>query len=168
MIEPSDEPAEQRGLRLRAAERSHEVHLRATATSFAPLIALGTEILKAVALINGGAAGATLLFLSQSMRDHRSMALALVVPLAAFGFGLTVAACATGWSYFSHESYAEALKRQEMTWSHPFVVATPASTVAAKRGDFFRRLALGAVFVAIASAVIGFGAAGAIMLTMLR
>ncbi len=164
----TDETAEERALRFRAAEQVHGAQAQAAARSFAPLVAMGTEILKAVALINGGAAIATLAFVAATHRDSRALALALVWPLGAFGFGLTVAACATGWSYFSHASDAEALRSQDLTWTPPFIAETAASRAARRRGALYRGLALGAVMVGIASAVIGFSLAGAALLTGLR
>ena len=162
------ESAEQRGLRFQAAEQVHGAQAQAAANSFAPLVAMGTEILKAVALINGGAGVATLGFLAAAHRDSPALALAMVWPLGLFGFGLTVAACATGWSYFSQASYAEALRGQDFTWTAPYLADSAASGAARQRGDRYRGLAQGAVMVGIASAVIGFSLAGAILLTMLR
>lgn len=150
-----------------AADFAHAAHRQAVATGFAPLVALGTEILKAVLVINGGAAVATLWFLGSVLRDRPDLALPLVLPLALFGFGFTVAGCATGWSYFSHEGHAEALGQQELSWSEPFIRDTPGSLAAGRRGRTFRRAALGAVFVAIASAVCGFVAAGIILVVKL-
>lgn len=162
------ETDEERALRIRAAEQVHGAQAMAAAASFAPLVAMGTEILKAVALINGGAGIATLGFLAVTHRDSTALALALVWPLGLFGFGLTVAACATGWSYFSQASYAEALRAQDFTWTAPFLADSAASGAARRRGDRYRGLAQGAVMVGIASAVAGFSLAGAILLTMLR
>lgn len=160
--------AEERSLRLRAAEQVHAAQAQAAAGSFAPLVAMGTEILKAVALINGGAGVATLGFLAATLRDRPALTLALVWPLGLFGFGLTVAACATGWSYFSQASYADALRTQDLTWTAPFLADSAASGAARRRGDRYRGLAQGAVMVGIASAVTGFALAGAILLTMLH
>lgn len=163
-----DDVEAQQGVGPRAAERAHAAHRLATATSFAPLVAMGNDILKAVSLINGGAGIATLFFAAELIRVRPDMAGALVWPLAAFGFGLTVAGCATGWSYFSHEQHARALGLKALTWSEPFVVDNDASRAAASQGERYRRLALGAVFTSIASVVVGFGAAGATMLLLLR
>lgn len=162
------ETDEARGLRLRLAEQVHGAQVQAAANSFAPLVAMGTEILKAVALINGGAGIATLSMLGTVLSGRPALALALVWPLGAFGFGLTVAACATGWSYFSHAGYAEALRLQDLTFVPPFTAETAASRAARLRGDRYRGLAQGAVMVGIASAVSGFSLAGATLLVMLR
>lgn len=164
----TDETAEERALRLRMAEQVHAAQAQAAAASFAPLVVMGTEILKAVALINGGAGAATLGFLAVTHRDDPALARALVWPLGLFGFGLTVAACATGWSYFSQASYAEALRTQDLTWTAPFLADGAVSGAARRRGDRYRGLAQGAVMVGIASAVTGFSLAGTIMLVMLR
>lgn len=134
----------------------------------APLVAMGNEILKVVALLNGGAAVATLLLVSSTLRDDRPMTLALVAPLTLFGFGLTVSAFATGWSYFAQAQYGLALTLQQRTWSEPFIVDTDGSRAAARRGDRFRGLGLAAVFVGMGSAVGGFGLAGAILWLYLR
>ena len=150
-----------------AAERAHAAHDLAVATTVLPLVAMGTEMLKAVCLINGGAAVATLLFVSQSLRDDRGLALALVAPLATFGFGLTVAAFATGWSYFAQAEQGRALGLRQKSASEPFVIETEPSREASRRSDRFRLLALAAVMVSCASAVGGFGLAGAILLIRL-
>jgi hypothetical protein len=155
-------------LRLRAAERAHAAHAEAVATSFAPLVQMGSDMLKAVAFINGGAAAATLLFVAKAMQDHRGMALALVLPLTCFGFGLSVAGFATGWSYFSQSQYALALGARERIWAEPYLADTEASRAAARQGDRFRGLAVAAVLVSVASAVGGFALAGAIMWLNLR
>ena len=165
MTDPIDEAAEARSLRLRAADQVHGAHASAAATSFAPLVAMGTEILKAVALINGGAGAATILFVAETLRGGRVIGPALVLSLGLFGFGLTVAACATGWSYLSQESYREALLGQDLTWSPPFVADTAASRAARRRADLYRRLGFVAVLVGIGSAVAGFSFAGAAMLS---
>ena len=166
--ESGQETADQLALRLRAAEQVHGAQAQAAANSFAPLVAMGTEILKAVALINGGAGVATLGFLAVTLRDRPDLTLALVWPLGLFGFGLTVAACATGWSYFSQASYAEALRGQDFTWTPPFLADSAVSAAARRRGDLYRGLAQAAVMVGIASAVGGFSLAGWILLTTLR
>ena len=168
MVQDPEETAEERSLRLRAAEQVHGAQAQAAANSFAPLVQMGTEILKAVALINGGAGIATIGFLAATLRDKPDLTLALVWPLGLFGFGLTVAACATGWSYLSQASYAEALRTQDLTWTAPFVSESAASAAARHRGDRYRGLAQGAVMVGIASAVGGFSLAGVILLTKLR
>ena len=160
-------PADVTPERVRAAEAAHAAHRQIVATAFAPLVALGTEILKAVLVINGGAAVATLWFLATVLHDRPALALPLVLPLASFGFGFTVAGCATGWSYFSHEQHAEALASQERIWSEPFIRDTDASIAKARGGRRYRRAALAAVFVSIASAIVGFVAAGIIMVVKL-
>lgn len=151
----------------RAAERAHAAHRQAVASSFAPLVLMGTEILKAVLAINGGAAVATLWFLAAILHDRPDLAVLLVLPLACFGFGFTVAGCATGWSYFAQERQARALAAREPTWSEPFLRDTPVSIEAAGQADRYRRAALAAVFVSIASAVLGFAAAGIILVVKL-
>lgn len=150
------------------AERMHAAHAQAVAAAAAPLVAMSADILKAVSFINGGAAVATLLFVTETLRDHRSLALALVLPLSLFGFGLTVAAFATGFTYLAQERSGTALSRQERAWAEPFILETAASLSASGEAGRFRNLAFGAVLVSMASAVGGFGLAGAILWVMLR
>ena len=152
----------------RAAEQAHAAHRIASAASVAPLVAMGTDILKAVSFINGGAAIATVYCLGAVLHDRPGLALALVAPLAAFGFGLTVAGCATGFSYFAQEQQARALGLQRRVAAEPFVIETDESRRALARGERFRRLALVSVFVGIASAVLGFSAAGIAFVVALR
>lgn len=152
----------------RAAESAHAAHRQLIVSSAAPLVLMGTEILKAMLAINGGAAAATLWFLAAILHDRPGLAVPLVLPLACFGFGLTVAGCATGWSYFSHEQQAAALAAQQPILSEPFLQNTPASIEATRRASRYRRAALGAVFVSIASAVCGFSAAGIILVVNLN
>lgn len=163
-----DETSEDRAFRLRSAAAAHATHRAAVAGQFAPLVALGTEILKAMLLINAGAGAATLALMSATLASRPAMAQALVLPLSGFGFGLVVAGCATGWSYFAHEEQARSLALQTPVLQEPFLVDSEASLAAARGADRYRHLALGAVFVAIASAILGFSAAGAIMLLMIR
>ena len=162
------EGVETRSLELLAADHVHAARAQAVAGSFAALVAMGADILKSVALINGVAAAATLVLVAASIRDMRPLALGLVMPLAAFGFGLVVAACATGWSYLSHAGYAEALRQREPIWSPPFLAETTASAAASRAGLRYERLAFGAVLVGIASAVTGFCLAGIVLLATLR
>ena len=54
------------------------------ASSFAPLVLMGTEILKAVLSINGGAAVATLWFIGNVLRDRPSLAVLLVLMVWVF------------------------------------------------------------------------------------
>ena len=150
--------------RLRAAERAHAAHDAAVAAGFAPLVAMSADILKAVSFINGGAAVATLLFVAETIRDRPALSGVLVLPLAMFGFGLAVAAFATGWSYLSQERLALAAARRETSWLEPFIRDTDASREADRQGLRFRGLAMAAVFVSMGSAVGGFSAAGIILL----
>ena len=154
------EAEDERAARLRAASRVHSTHASAGATSFAPLVRMGTDILKAVALLNGGAGAATVFVIGSVVSNDPGVARALVPSLAAFGFGLAVASFATGWSYLSHASHADALARMAHVWRAPFVEDTAASTRARRRGDRFATLAFAAVMVSMASAVAGFAMAG--------
>lgn len=151
-----------------AAERIHAAHAEAVAAAAAPLVAMSADILKAVCLLNGGAAAATLLFVAGTLRDHRPLALALVLPLALFGFGLTVAAFATGFTYLSQERAGAALSLQERGPAEPFIRDNAASLAASREAGRFRALAFGAVLVGMASAVGGFALAGAILWLTLR
>lgn len=156
------------GRSLGAAERMHAAHAAAVAAAAAPLAGMSADILKAVCLINGGAAVATTLFVADTLRDRPPLALALVLPLSVFGFGLTVAAFATGFTYLAQERSAASLAAQERRWAEPFIVDTPASLSASADAERFRRLAFVAVLVGMASAVCGFGLAGAILVFMMR
>ena len=151
-----------------AAERMHAAHAQAVAAAAAPLIAMSADILKAVSLINGGAAVATLLFVTGTVRDQRPLALAMVLPLSMFGFGLTVAAFATGFTYLSQERSGAAWALQERAWAEPYIRDTAASLAASREAARFRGLAFAAVLVGMASAVGGFGLAGAILWFTLR
>ena len=151
-----------------SADRMHAAHLQAVGAASAPLVAMSADILKAVSFINGAAAVATLLFVAETLRDHRSLALALVLPLSLFGFGLTVAAFATGFTYLAQERSGIALSAQERTWAEPFIRDTPASLAATREGQRFRALGFAAVLTSMASAVGGFALAGGVMLVMLR
>ena len=151
-----------------AAGRMHAAHRQAVAAATAPLVAMSGDILKSVSFINGGAALATLLFAAATIRDDRSLALALVAPLSLFGFGLTVAAFAIGFTYLSQERSAEALSLQERGWAEPFILDTPASLTASREARRFRGLAFGAVLAGMGSAVAGFVLAGAVLWLTLR
>lgn len=150
------------------AERMHAAHAQAVAIMTAPLTAMSADILKAVCLINGGAAVATILFVAGIARDRPPLASALVLPLALFGFGLTVAAFATGFTYLAQERSAAALPLQERRWTEPYILDTTASVTVTAEAARFRKLAFGAVLVGMASAVIGFALAGAILVLMLH
>lgn len=168
MLPAREAPADEAGaLRLRAAEHVHAARASVVAGSFAALVAMGSDILKSVALINGGAGAATLVMMASALHDNRPLARGLVLPLCAFGFGLVVAACATGWSYLSHASSAEALRRREPIWTPPYLADTPESDKAAQAGLRYERLAFAAVLVGIASTVIGFCLAGFVALVTL-
>jgi len=138
-----DETPDQEQARIRAAERAHDEHHRRYATNFIPLASLGTEALKAGALINGGSAAATLAFVSQTYGRDQSLALDLVWALATFGLGLFLAASATGYSYFSQLLYGRALARHELSWEcHPFVRHTPSSKRCERWGLLFQASAI--------------------------
>lgn len=151
-----------------AAAEAHASHEAEVAVASAPLAAMSADLLKAVALIDGGAAFGTLLVIAASIRDARPLAFWLVFPLALFGFGTTVAAFATGFSYLAQSRRAEALALRHRIAAPPFVVETEASRTATARSARFLRLAMGSVLVAMASAVAGFLLAGAILLVQLR
>lgn len=129
---------------------------------------MSADILKVVSLINGGAAVATILFIAETISAQPSLALALVLPLSLFGFGLTVAAFATGFTYLAQERSGVALSHQERRWTEPFIADTVPSLAASAAADRFRRLAFVTVLVGMGSAVAGFGLAGATLWVMLR
>jgi hypothetical protein len=136
------ESPEQTQARLRAAERAHDEHNRRYATNFTPLTSLGTEALKAGALINGGSAAAILAFFSQVYIRDRALAHDLVWALGAFGIGLFMAASATGFSYFSQLLYGRSMAGQELAWEPPFVHDTKASKLCLRVGLWFQALAI--------------------------
>lgn len=168
MSDEGAEAAADHASRLRAAEHAHAAHGAGVASAFAPLVAMGNDILKAVAVLNGGAAIATVGLMAAALRDQPALSRAVVAPLAAFGFGLTVAACATGWSYVAQARHAAALGLRERAWQEPYIRDTDASREATRSGERFQSLAMGAVFVSIGSAIFGFCAAGIVLLATLR
>lgn len=159
------EPDDTRGA---AAGRAHAAHRAALAAAAQPLAAMGNDILKAVALLNGGAAAATLALVSSALASERRLALPLVLPLAIFGFGLAVAAFATGWSYLAQAHAAQAVALRTTRPDPPYVEETEASREAARRGGRFQALAFAAVLAAMAAAVAGFLTAGAVLVLTLR
>lgn len=148
-------------------ERAHADHLRAVAGAERPLAEMGRDLLKTVALLNGLAAASAIVFVAATLRDERRMAFAFVFPLACFGFGLTVAAFATGWSYLAQRESSRALASRALVPTPPFVAETTASREADGRGRRFQALAFAAVLVAMVSAVLGFGLAAAILVRTL-
>lgn len=144
-----------------AASAAHAEQDRAAAAATASLAAMGTDMLKAVSFINGGAAVATLLCVGQVVGELRPLARALVGPLALFGFGLTVAAFAIGFAYFAQRETAREIALRSRIAAAPFVTDSPASREAARRAERFWLCGFAAVMVSVASAVVGFGVAGA-------
>lgn len=156
------------GPRADAALQMHAAHVQAVGAATTPLVAMSADILKTVSLINAGAAVATLLFVAQTLGDDRSLAVALTLPLSLFGFGMTVAAFASGFTYLSQERSAAALSLQERGWTEPFILDTAASLSASREARRFRGLAFAAVLAGMVSAIGGFGLAGGILWLMLR
>lgn len=148
---------------LGAAVRAHADHALAVSTAASPLIGMGGDLLKAIALINGGAAAATILFVGQVVRDLPWLAASLIVPLSLFGFGLAVAAFATGWSYLAQAELARGLGLRRTIGEAPFIIETRESSAASRRSGRFCGLAFVAVLVSMGSAVAGFGAAGVLL-----
>lgn len=150
------------------AARAHAAHRAELAAATAPLAAMANDILKSAALLNGGAAAATLALVAAALASERRLALPLVLPLAIFGFGLAVASFATGWSYLAQARTADAIAARTIRRDPPYVEETNASREAARQGARFQGLAFAAVLVAMGSAVGGFMTAGAVLLLALR
>src|SRR5215207_1420976 len=106
---------------VRQAERQHDEHRKQITAMLPSVITFAAEALKSAALINGGAAAATLALISQIIDDKKSLAANMISSLRLFGIGLLLAVAAAGASYFSQLSFQAASVKAELIWEYPFV-----------------------------------------------
>jgi hypothetical protein len=133
--------------RKRDAERVHDRYDSVQDLTNVEAVTNGREGIKALMLINGGAAVAMLGFVG-ALAAKGSSVLTQMVPVANslmwFAVGMAVAVVAFGLSYCANFCYAQAVSKYQRTYDHPFIVASDDSKWWQRNGAFFHWGALAA------------------------
>jgi hypothetical protein len=155
MGNPPETP-EQSQARIRLAERQHDEHGKQLAATFASIITFASEALKAAALINGGAAAASLALISQVIDKRPSLAGQMISPLRLFAAGLLAAVVATGLSHLAQLCFQNYGAKHELLWHHPWTRPMPSAARWNGRGVGFQVAAIFLVLSAYILALSGF------------
>lgn len=148
---------------MKVAEAAHEDHRRSILTLFGSVMSFGTEALKAAALINGGAAGATLALLSQTISSRPDLSSGLIGPLRCFGAGVISAGLAMAVGYFAQVCFHQELVKQAMIWNWPFIERTASSRKWLRAGIALQGFAITLGLLSFVCAVVGFWVAADVL-----
>ena len=123
---------------------------------FTSIITFASEALKAAALVNGGAAAASLALVSQVIDKRPALAEAIIWPLRLFATGLLGAVVATGFSYLAQYCFQASGAKHELTWEHPWTKPMPSAAPWLRVGIGFQVAAILLVLSAYVLALVGF------------
>jgi hypothetical protein len=142
---PVLDPKEQLELRVRVAERAHDVETAFGKSANEAAVKAGEEAIKAMILINGGSSVAMLAFIgtmaSKSLLSTEQLG-QISEPLICFASGLVAAMIATAASYFTNLMIASNSSRKQREYEIPFLRSTPASKRYGVAGEIFRYVAV--------------------------
>lgn len=114
-----------------AAERAHDVETEFGAKANDAAVASGIHAIRALLVINGGAAIAMLAFIGQvtgvAEGKFSSKLSELTAPLSWFALGVALAAAGTAFAYFTNYCTGSASSYRARTFKHPYVQDTAAS-----------------------------------------
>jgi len=147
------DPKEQLGLRVRAAERAHDLMSEFGAKTNEAAIKAAEEAIKAVILINGGSAVAMLAFIGTiASRDLLSptQISQITAPLLWFGGGVLCGAIASAMAYFTNLMIAGSANRQKREYEEPFLRDTDSSKRHRLLGEISRWIGIIAVAASLA------------------
>jgi hypothetical protein len=123
-------PNEALEMRVRAAERAHDIETEFGATANTAAAKNAEEALKAAILINGGSSVAMLAFIgtlvSRDVLSSEQLA-NITKPLLCFGSGVAASIVASAAAYFTNLFIAGASNRRQREYEHPFLRNTPSS-----------------------------------------
>jgi len=112
----------------RLAEREHDRNSDNVVKQVLAAVESGHHALRAILLINGGAAVALLAFIGAiASKEGVSSVADLAATIQWFAFGVAVSAAAIGMAYLVNHCYAISLRAMENDWDHPYVKETPSS-----------------------------------------
>jgi hypothetical protein len=138
-------PQQQLELRIRLAERAHDLQTEFGNKANDAAVKAAEEVIKASILINGGSAVAMLAFIGTlASKDLLSPAqlTEITKPLLWFGFGVASAVVGAAFAYFTHLMITGSSSRQARSYDEPFLRATAASTRHKIFGEIFRWIAI--------------------------
>jgi hypothetical protein len=145
-------------VRIRAAERQHDLNWKGQELHGAQILALSTMAMRAPALVAAGGIAAALGFYSANYGKLMGTVGALDVfnhALYWLFLGLLMTLIAPGCAYFSQIAYVAVLRGNGLHWHHPFVRGTPKTEFLRRIGDTFRWLAVLVTAASIIFIVIG-------------
>lgn len=112
----------------RLAEREHDRNAENGVKQVLAAIEAGHHALRAILLINGGAAVALLAFIGAiASKEGVSSVADLAASIQWFAFGVAATAAAIGMTYLVNHCYALSMRTMEHSWEHPYVKDTPKS-----------------------------------------
>jgi hypothetical protein len=150
-------------MRVRVAERAHDVETEFGTAANAAAIKNAEEVIKAATLINGGSSVAMLAFIGTLVsRDVLSseQLVNITKPLFYFGGGVAASIIASAAAYFTNLFIANTSKDRQREYEHPFVRNTPASDQNKRRGELFRWIAILCITASIGCFIGGLVSAG--------
>ncbi|MCP1854233.1 MULTISPECIES: hypothetical protein [unclassified Bradyrhizobium] len=150
-------PEEQFQLKIRAAERQHDSETKFGDAADASAVKSGEEAIKAVSLVNGGAAVAMLTFIGVLVSaGYKPEQVAEVSkPLTYFAAGVAAAIVGGALTYLVNIFISMSSKNRRREWEVPFVRSTRASRWYASAAEFFRMIAIVSVLASIGCFIAG-------------
>lgn len=149
-------------MRVRAAERAHDLETEFGSRANEAAIKAAEEAIKASILINGGSSVAMLAFIGTlASKDVLSpVHLAEITrPLIWFGAGVALAAVGAAAAYFTNLMIAETSNRKQREYEVPFLRATRSSNRHRLVGGIFRYCGVVAVTASLGCFITGLVAA---------
>jgi hypothetical protein len=119
-------PDEIKKMRLSIAEKAHENQTEFARAANLAAVTTGTETVKAILLINGGACVAVLAFIG-SLASQGQVVTDLAVSLVWFAIGALVAVISAGFGYLTNLSYFAESNARTRHFDEPYVRETDAS-----------------------------------------
>jgi hypothetical protein len=138
-------PNEALEMRVRVAERAHDVETEFGTAANAAAIKNAEEVIKAATLINGGGSVAMLAFIGTLVsRDVLSseQLVNITKPLLCFGCGVAASIIASAAAYLTNLFIANTSNERQREYEQPFVRNTPASIRSKRLGELFRWIAI--------------------------
>ena len=134
-------PDELLNIRVEAAVRAHDAENEFGRVANKAAIDSGTETLKAIVLINGGACVAILTFIG-TLATKDKVPIGLATPLTWFAIGLVMAVIASALGYFTNLFIADTSKNMTQEYERPFLRDNDNSKRCRRLGEWARWLAV--------------------------
>lgn len=140
------------------AERAHDAAREFASNSNDAAIASGNHTLRALIIINGGAAIAVLAFIGQIVSGNAELGEKLsdlTAPLSWFAWGVALATLSVGLSYLTNYCNASAATKHDMHYEPPYVRKTSSSDHWTKATVCFQIIAIIAAIISLVFFIFG-------------